>query len=344
MIVVLRIGHRFGRDDRVTTHIGLVSRAFGAKKLVIVKPEKEIVNNINNVTTRFGGDFKVEVIENWHNYIKKWKGTIVHLTMYGENINDVINEIPKDDLLIIVGAEKVPREVYELADFNIAVGNQPHSEISALSVFLDRYFQSKELEQDFGGIVKIIPSKRGKNVIIKKNLLKRKECLEILKKVGCSEIVINHCFVVTELALKIAKKAIENNTKVNLELVETGALLHDIGRAKTDSIEHALEGAKIASELKLNEKVVNIIERHIGGGISKDEALKLGLPPKDYMPISLEEKIVAHSDNLIANDKKQSITDAYEKLKEKGKEDVAKKILLLHKELSKICGVDLDKV
>lgn len=344
MIVVLRIGHRYERDKRISTHIGLVARAFGADKLVIENCEREIIDKINNVTTRFGGDFRVEVVENWRDYIKNWKSTIVHLTMYGENINKVICKIPKNDLLIIVGAEKVPRDVYELADFNIAVGNQPHSEISALSTFLDRYFEGKELEKDFNGIVKIIPSKKGKNVVISKKFPDREECIKILRKVGNCEIVINHCIVVTELAVKIAKKAIENNFKVNLDLVEAGAMLHDIGRAKTENIDHGIVGGKIARELKLNKEIVNIIERHVGAGISKDNAVKLGLLPKDYIPKTLEEKIVAHADNLIANDKKQDIADACNKLFGNEKGEVAKKILMLHKELSNVCGIDLDKI
>lgn len=344
MIVVLRLGHRFDRDKRVTTHIGLVARAFGADKVVIVNPENEIVDTINKVTRRFGGNFKVEVIDNHQKYIKKWNGTIVHLTMYGEKISHVIDKIPNEDLLVIVGAEKVPREIYELADFNIAISNQPHSEISALSIFLDRYLKGKELEKEFDGLVKIIPSKKGKNVRVMKDFPNRIECIEILKKTGCSKIVINHCIVVTELALKIAKKFIENKKEVNINLVETGALLHDIGRSKTHGIQHAIEGVIIAKELKINQKIINIIERHIGAGVSKKEAIKIGLPPKEYIPNSLEEKIVAHSDNLIANDKKQSIFDVCNKFYENGEDEISKSMLSLHKELSELCGCDLDEI
>ena len=167
MIGILRLGHRYERDKRVTTHVGLVSRAFGADKMFVSR-DKNVKETIDDVTKRFGGNFKVEFYDNWKKTVKNWEGTKVHLTMYGEHINKVIKKIPRNrDLLVIVGAEKVPGEVYEMADFNVAVGNQPHSEIGALAVFLDRYFKGNALERDFEGKIKIIPSKKGKKVVEK---------------------------------------------------------------------------------------------------------------------------------------------------------------------------------
>ena len=167
MICVLRLGHRYERDKRVTTHVGLVSRAFGADKMFVAR-DKNVKETIDDVTKRFGGDFKVEFYDNWKKTVKNWEGIKVHLTMYGEHINKVIKKIPRNrELLVIVGAEKVPGEVYELADFNVAVGNQPHSEVAALAVFLDRYSKSKGLEKDFEGKIKIIPCKKGKRVVEK---------------------------------------------------------------------------------------------------------------------------------------------------------------------------------
>lgn len=167
MITVLRLGHRYSRDERITTHIGLVSRAFGAEKMFVVK-DKNVKESIDDVTRRFGGNFRVEFYDNWKKTVKNWEGVTIHLTMYGEHINKVIKKIPRNrDLLVIVGAEKVPRVVYELADFNVAIGNQPHSEVAALAVFLDRYSKGKGLEKDFKGKIKIIPCKRGKMVVEK---------------------------------------------------------------------------------------------------------------------------------------------------------------------------------
>jgi tRNA (cytidine56-2'-O)-methyltransferase len=166
MIKVLRLGHRRERDKRITTHIGLVARAFGADEVLISTKDQSIESTLKDVTERFGGDFKVRSGIKWRKVISNWEGIKVHLTMYGEHINDVMPRIPKDkDLLIIVGAEKVPKEVFISSDFNVAVGNQPHSEVAALAVFLDRLLGEDTLKRDFEGKVRIIPSKSGKNVV-----------------------------------------------------------------------------------------------------------------------------------------------------------------------------------
>ena len=171
-IEVLRIGTRLVRDDRVTTHVTLVSRAFGASKIFMYDANPEIKETISKVNKMWGSDFKVEIIENWKDIIKlkkKESFKIVHLTMYGENINMVQDEIRKEEkILIIVGAEKVPREAYDMADYNVAIGNQPHSEISALAILLDRILQGQHIEKKYSdGEREIIPTKKGKNVISK---------------------------------------------------------------------------------------------------------------------------------------------------------------------------------
>ncbi len=165
------------------------------------------------------------------------------------------------------------------------------------------------------------------------------QCLQILQNAGCSEDVIRHCKAVRLIAVRIAKKA-----HANVELVEAGALLHDIGRSRTQGIMHGVEGAKIATDLGLPPKLVMIIERHLGAGIPKDEAIVLGLPPKDYVPTTLEEKIVAHADNLIDNDHKHPIEEEVRKAMQKGQVKHAERLMQLHRELSELCGIDLDDI
>ena len=106
------------------------------------------------------------------------------------------------------------------------------------------------------------------------------ECLYYLRLYDCSQAVINHCLAVRDLAIRIA-----GYTDANIELVEIGALLHDIGRGKTHGIQHAVTGAEIARELDLPSEIVNIIERHLGAGIPKEDAIELGLPEKNYLPV-----------------------------------------------------------
>jgi tRNA (cytidine56-2'-O)-methyltransferase len=165
--VILRIGHRPERDQRVTTHVGLTARALGAKGMFLAASDKGVVESIADVTTRWGGDFFCRDGVKWRSCIKEWKaggGIVVHLTMYGLNLPDVIGDIrPHDRILVIVGAEKVPGEIYGLADYNVAVTGQPHSEISSLALFLDHLFAGAEFGNEFPGAqIRIIPSKAGK--------------------------------------------------------------------------------------------------------------------------------------------------------------------------------------
>jgi len=166
-----------------------------------------------------------------------------------------------------------------------------------------------------------------------------KRCIELLKENGCSDAVINHCIAVRDLAVKIAEKA-----NVNMKLVEAGALLHDIGRSKTHGIKHGVRGADIAKKLGLPEEIINIIERHVGAGIPKDEAVKLGLPAKDYIPLTIEEKIVTHADNLIQSGKKQDVEKEVKKALRKGQKNHARRLLKLHNELSILCGMDINDI
>ena len=166
MITVLRIGHRISRDKRITTHVALVARAFGANKIIIDTKDKKIEETIRSTCNRFGGYFKIESGVDIKKIIKEWNGTIVHLTMYGEELDKSIKKIDKSkDLLVIVGAEKVRPLIYEKADFNISIGNQPHSEVAALAIFLDRFTKGLWQKKKFNGKIEILPSDKGKKVI-----------------------------------------------------------------------------------------------------------------------------------------------------------------------------------
>ena len=173
-ISVLRIGHRLVRDDRVTTHAALVARAFGADMIYMTGIlDRSINDTVASVSKKWGGRFEVEIIQDWKSLVKAWKkegGKVAHLTMYGINIDDVAERLRKESkILVIIGAEKVPQEVYNLADYNIAIGNQPHSEIAALAIFLDRVFTGKQFKRIFAdGNLKILPTEKGKKLQEKK--------------------------------------------------------------------------------------------------------------------------------------------------------------------------------
>lgn len=171
-VIVLRIGHRVPRDLRVTTHVCLTARAFGADGIIISDVyDENLKKKIESVVERFGGNFFIEMGKPWLEVIKDWVkegGEVIHLTMYGLPLPEVIESIKssKANKMIVVGAEKVPKEVFLLANWNVSITNQPISEVSALGVFLDWYFEHKAFYKEFKNAkLKIIPSKASKKVI-----------------------------------------------------------------------------------------------------------------------------------------------------------------------------------
>jgi tRNA (cytidine56-2'-O)-methyltransferase len=176
-VVVLRWGHR-KRDERLTTHVALAARALGASGIILSDVEApDIRRTIEKVVGNWGGSFFFKMGTPWKEALRDWKskgGIVVHLTAYGENLqtSDVIQRIGDrgKPVLLLVGSQKVPHEFFEreISDFNVAVGNQPHSECSSLAIFLDRLFKGKELERKFdGATIQIAPKKHGKELLRK---------------------------------------------------------------------------------------------------------------------------------------------------------------------------------
>jgi len=175
-VFVLRWGHRPKRDVRLTTHVALTARALGASGFILSDTEDEKIKaTVEKVVKNWGGPFYFEMGTPWRKVVREWKakgGIVVHLTAYGENVetSNVMQRIKAQgkDVLVIVGSQKVPGEFFSptVSDFNVAIGNQPHSECASLAVFLDRFFEGKELTKTFEGArLVIIPQKRGKKVV-----------------------------------------------------------------------------------------------------------------------------------------------------------------------------------
>lgn len=166
MVEILRLSHRISRDKRISTHCALVARAFLAKKIYYSgQKDRELEESVNKITKRFGGDFEIKYVKD---YMKVLEGkTVVHLTVYGMPVCEKINEIKKEkNVIVVIGGEKVPPEIYEMAKYNVSVTNQPHSEVSSLAIFLHEIFNGKEFGENFkNSKVKIVPQERGKKVI-----------------------------------------------------------------------------------------------------------------------------------------------------------------------------------
>jgi tRNA (cytidine56-2'-O)-methyltransferase len=175
-VVILRWGHRH-RDERLTSHVALTARALGASGFILADvSDPKVKETVEKVVEAWGGEFFFETNQPWKKAVKDWRannGVVVHLTAYGENIqtSNVMQRIheTKKDVMIIVGSQKVPGNFFSesVSDFNVAVGNQPHSEASSLAIFLDRFFEGESLSEDFiqNKKKKIVPQARGKRVV-----------------------------------------------------------------------------------------------------------------------------------------------------------------------------------
>ena len=166
---VLRLGHRRERDKRITSHLGLTARAFGADEVILAGEEDpSALETWNSVTERFGGDFECRYEAKPMGWLRRFskRGTVIHLTMYGEPWREVVESIPRDaPTAVVVGGTKVPGELFRIADHNVSIGNQPHSEVAALAVFLESWMGPIDESIRFaGGEIEVVPSERAKRV------------------------------------------------------------------------------------------------------------------------------------------------------------------------------------
>lgn len=140
-------------------------------------------------------------------------------------------------------------------------------------------------------------------------MIGRDRALLALQEAGSSESVIRHCLTVERTALLIANRILASGHEIDLQLVSVGGLLHDIGRSRTHTIEHGVEGGKILRKMGLKD-LARFAEHHIGAGIPAEEARELGLPARDFIPETIEEKVVAYSDKLVIRSRRVSYKEA----------------------------------
>jgi tRNA (cytidine56-2'-O)-methyltransferase len=162
---VLRVGHRPGRDPRLTTHLALAARAFGAERMYLHPPDPALAERLARVVEGWGGSFEIVPAPDWKKVVRAHPGPVVHLTMYGEPLETVLPRLRRGSaVLFVVGGAKVPSDLYGLATLNVAVGHQPHSEVAALAVALARLNGVPGPEPPPGARRKIIPTARGKRL------------------------------------------------------------------------------------------------------------------------------------------------------------------------------------
>lgn len=166
------------------------------------------------------------------------------------------------------------------------------------------------------------------------------DCVRMLLDAGCKRRVVIHCCTVEAVAREISSRIGD----ADQQLVLAGALLHDIGRSVDHSIMHAYIGSQIVQAEGLPQAIVDIVRKHTGAGLDDEDVVEMNLPPADYMPRTLEEKIVAHADNLVSDNKVVEHTHSVEKLRNKGADRGADRVEALHRELSVLYGEDLDTI
>ncbi len=176
--------------------------------------------------------------------------------------------------------------------------------------------------------------------------MNQKQAIALLRKYKDTDegfrIVLKHSKVVQKHCVELAKKLQKKGFDIDMQLLKNGALLHDIGYFKVydnkeKRIRHGIEGGKILRKEGYS-KLARIAERHIGLGISKEDIIKqkLQLPKKDFLPKTIEEKIITYIDNFIDMDKKRSARWVYNRFKRKISKDYADYFMYVHKELKKI--------
>jgi uncharacterized protein len=168
------------------------------------------------------------------------------------------------------------------------------------------------------------------------------EAIALHRRYGSNEHIVSHCQTVSEVAKIVAEEFERRGRRVDIEAVIAGALLHDIGRSKTQTVRHGVEGADIVEREGVDRKVVEIIQRHVGAGISPEEAKKLGLPDLDYIPRTLEERVVCFADKMVDGVKVRPFDEEVRRFTIKNHD--VKRLLALKRRLQEELGEDPEKI
>ena len=146
--------------------------------------------------------------------------------------------------------------------------------------------------------------------------LTRAEAVKLLGAYGQDAGWTRHCFAVADAAARVGA-ALAGKRAVDLSFLWTAALLHDIGRHIThDPLGHGVEGYKLLYGLRY-EREAFVCAAHLLFGIEAAEAVQLGLPAQDFVPRSLEEKLVPLVDYLIEYDQPTTLEERFTSLRER---------------------------
>jgi len=123
-------------------------------------------------------------------------------------------------------------------------------------------------------------------------------CIKLLIHHSTPFNVINHVIFTTQTALKISKRLKKKKISIDCDIILAGGMLHDLGRSRTHYLDHGIIGAQILRQKGFPDELARIAENHLFAGILAEEAKEFGLPSKDFIPSTLEEKIITYADNI----------------------------------------------
>lgn len=168
------------------------------------------------------------------------------------------------------------------------------------------------------------------------------QSLALHKKYGSNDRVVSHCRTVTDVSMILSDSIIAKEKPLDKRAILAGALLHDIGRSKTQTVEHGYVGANILKDEGVDSVVVEIVRRHVGAGISGEEAKKLGFPEGDYIPRTLEQKVVCFADKMVSADGVRSFDEEVKRFTRKGHD--VQRLLRLKQDVQEAIGEDPEAI
>ncbi len=168
------------------------------------------------------------------------------------------------------------------------------------------------------------------------------DALRIHRKYGSSPVLVEHCRAVERVARIIASELTRGGVAVDERVIQAGALLHDVGRTRVQTVRHGYEGAEILRKEGVDERVVEVVKRHVGAGITREEARRLGLPEGDYVPRTLEQKVVCFADKMIDSNRARPFAEEVKRFVRKGHD--VKKLEALKEDLKLELGRDPEEV
>lgn len=168
------------------------------------------------------------------------------------------------------------------------------------------------------------------------------QALDLHRKYGSDPITIRHCKTVARVALALADALRRRGVRVDKEVIYTAALLHDIGRSRVQTVRHGYEGAEMLRKEGVDARVVETVRKHVGAGIAPEEAKTLGLPDMDYIPRTLEERVVCFADKVVDSSRVRPFHVEVERFVKRGHD--VKRLLALKESLESELGEDPEKL